>query len=133
MINYIIIAIGWLVGQFAYATVSAYIIQKDLAGIDYAEAFKIYIKKEVGSFAMAFAFLLILLFIFPDYFDPLVSKADLRNKEALSFADRFILYLRVSSVIAGAFSQHILYVLFKKGKKAIHDYAVNNQVESNAT
>jgi hypothetical protein len=133
MENYIILAVGWLVGQIAYAAVSVYILQKDVVGIDYRQAAKVYAGKEIGSFVMAFSFLLVMLFIFPDFFDPSVSRADLRNKEALTIAERFIVYLRVSSVVCGGFSQHILFVIFKRGKKAIHDYAVKNQIESNAT
>lgn len=131
MNNYIILAIGWIVGQTAYGSVSAYIIQKDMPGIDYWQALKIYFKKEVGSFAMAFSALLVLMFVFPDFFDPTVSRADLKNKEALTFVERMILYLRVSSVIVGGLSQHLLYLAFKKGKKAIHDYATKNQIDSN--
>lgn len=131
MSNYIIIAFGWIVGQIAYGSVSAYIIQKDLSGINYWKAAKIYFTKEVGMFVMALAALLLALFIFPDFFDPTVSRADLKNKAALTIVERFILYLRVSSVIVGALSQHILYVLFKKGKKAIHDYAEKNSIDSN--
>jgi hypothetical protein len=131
MSNYIILAIGWVVGQTAYGSVSAYIIQKDMPGIDYWQALKIYFKKEVGSFAMAFSALLVLMFIFPDFFDPAVSRADLKNKEALTFVERMILYLRVSSVVVGGLSQHLLYVAFKKGKKAIHDYASKNSIDAN--
>lgn len=131
MSNYIIIAFGWIVGQIAYGSVSAYIIQKDIPSITYWKAAKIYFTKEVGMFVMALAALLLALFIFPDFFDPSVSRADLKNKTALTLVERFILYLRVSSVIVGALSQHILYVLFKKGKKAIHDYAEKNQIDAN--
>lgn len=132
MNNYIIIAVGWLIGQIAYASVSAYIIQKDLKGIDYWTALRVYVKSETGSFAMAFSALLILLFIFPDFFDPSVSRKDLKNKEALTIVERMILYLRVASVLIGGLSQHILYVAFKRGKKAIVDYAAKNSVDSNA-
>jgi cbb3-type cytochrome oxidase subunit 3 len=131
MNNYLIIAAAWFIGQIAYASVSAYIIQKDLTGIDYWQALRVYAKKETGSFVMAFSALLVMLFIFPDFFDPSVTRADLLNKEALTIKERMIAYLRTSSLIAGGLSQHILYVAFKRGKKAIVDYAAKNNVDSN--
>lgn len=130
MSNYLIIAIGWIVGQTAYGSVSAYIIQKDLPNITYWKAAQVYFSKEFGMFVMAFSALLIALFIFPDFFDPKMSRAELKTKAALTIAERMILYLRVSSVVVGALSQHILYVAFKRGKKAIHDYAQKNQIDS---
>jgi hypothetical protein len=131
MNNYVILALGWIVGQTAYGSVSAYIIQKDMPGIDYWQALKIYFKKEIGSFAMALSALLVLMFIFPDFFDPTVSRAQLKTKEALSFVERMIVYLRVSSVIVGGLSQHLLFIAFKKGKKAIQSYAEKNNIDSN--
>jgi hypothetical protein len=131
MNNYLIIAIGWLVGQIGYASVSVYIIQKDLPSINYWQAVNVYLKKEIGSFVMAFSALLIILFVAADFIDPTVSKADLKSKATLSLIERIVLYMRVSAVILGGLSQHLLYVAFKKGKKAIHDYAAKNTLDSN--
>jgi hypothetical protein len=131
MSNYIIIALGWIVGQTAYGSVSAYIIQKDLDGINYWKAAKIYFTKEFGMFMIALAALFVLLFIFPDYFDGTIKRSDLLSKEVLTLKEKIIFYQRTAAVIVGGLCQHLLYVAFKKGKKAIHDYAEKNNIDSN--
>jgi hypothetical protein len=131
MNNYIIIILGWIVGQIAYASVSVYILQKNLPSIGYLQALREYGKKEFGSFIMALSALLVLLFIFPDYFDSTIKRSDLLSKETLTIKEKLIVYQRTGAVIVGGLCQHLLYVSFKKGKKAIQDYAAKNQVDSN--
>lgn len=131
MNNYLILFVAFLLGQIGYASVSIYIIQRNLPGITYWEAVTQYFKKEVGSFVMAAAGWAIVMFIFPDFFDTSVSRADLLNKDTLTLKERMVLYLRASATGLGMFIQHILYVAFKKGKKAIHDYADKNNIDAN--
>jgi hypothetical protein len=130
MNNYIVIILGWTLGQIAYASVSAYILQRNVENINYWQALRVYAKKEAGSFAMALSALFILLFIFPDYFDPAVKRADLVNKEVLTLKDRLILQQRTAAILIGGLCQHLLYVAFKRGKKAIHDYAAKHSVDN---
>lgn len=119
--HYLIIAIGWLVGQFGYAAVSVYILQKDKR-INYWKAWGLYGSGEVGNFVMAFAGLLILLFIASDFLDVDITRKDLLNKETLTLKEKLIVFQRTASVILGGFVQHLLYVAFKRGKKKIDDY-----------
>lgn len=128
MNNYVIIAVGWLLGQLGYAVVSAYMIQRKLEGIDYGKALRIYFRKEVGSFAMAFAALLIAMFIASDFIDIRVTRADLLDKEVLTLKEKIIVFFRTSSVVFGAFCQHGIYLAFRKGKKAIEEYADKNKL-----
>lgn len=128
MNNYVILAIGWFLGQLGYAAVSAYILQRDKPGISYRQALQVYFAKEVGSFAMAFTALLIIMFIANDFLTVDITRKDLLNKEALSWKEKIIVYQRTCSVFFGAFSQHIIYVAFKKGKKAIEEFAEKNNV-----
>lgn len=128
MNNYVILALGWFLGQLGYAAVSAYILQRDKPGISYSQALGVYFAKEVGSFAMAFTALLIIMFIANDFLSVDITRKDLLNKEALSWKEKIIVYQRTCSVFFGAFSQHIIYVAFKKGKKAIEDFAAKNNV-----
>jgi hypothetical protein len=128
MNNYVILALGWFLGQLGYAAVSAYILQRDKPGISYRQALAVYFAKEVGSFAMAFCALLIIMFIANDFLTVDITRKDLLNKEALSWKEKIIVYQRTCSVFFGAFSQHIIYVAFKKGKKAIEDFAAKNNV-----
>jgi hypothetical protein len=128
MNNYVILALGWFLGQLGYAAVSAYVLQRDKPGISYRQALAVYFAKEVGSFAMAFCALLIIMFIANDFLSVDITRKDLLNKEALSWKEKIIVYQRTCSVFFGAFSQHIIYVAFKKGKKAIEDFAAKNNV-----
>jgi len=129
MNNYIILALGWFLGQLGYAAVSAYVLQRDKPGITYPQALQVYFSKEVGSFAMAFTALLIIMFIANDFVTVEITRKDLLNKEALTWKEKLIVYQRTCSVVFGAFSQHIIYVAFKRGKKAIEEYAAKNNVK----
>lgn len=131
MNNYLILFVAFLLGQIGYASVSIYIIQAKVSGITYMQAVKQYFKKEVGSFVMAAAGWAIVMFIFSDFFDTTITRADLLNKDTLTIKERMILYLRASATGLGMFIQHIIYVAFKKGKKAIHDYADKNNIDAN--
>jgi hypothetical protein len=129
MNNYVIIAIGWFLGQLGYAAVSAYIIQRKVPGIDYPKALRLYFKNEVGSFAMAFAALLVVMFIIPDFIDVKVTRADLLDKEKLTLKEKIVVFFRTASVAFGAFCQHLIYLAFRKGKRAIEEYAEKNNIE----
>lgn len=71
---------------------------------------------------------LILMFIVNDFITVDITRQDLLNKEALTWKEKLIVYQRTCAVFFGAFSQHIIYVAFKKGKKAIEDYAAKNNI-----
>lgn len=131
MNNYLILFVAFILGQVGYASVSIYIIQSKVPGITYMQAVHEYFKKEVGSFVMAAAGWAIVMFIFSDFFDTTITRADLMNKDTLTLKERMILYLRASATGLGMFIQHIIYVAFKKGKKAIHDYADKNNIDAN--
>lgn len=128
MNNYVILALGWFLGQLGYAAVSAYVLQRDKPGITYPQALRVYFSKEVGSFAMAFTALLIIMFIANDFVTVEITRKDLLNKDVLTWKEKLIVYQRTCGVVFGAFSQHIIYVAFKKGKKAIEDFAAKNNV-----
>lgn len=128
--HYLIIALGWLVGQIGYASVSVYILQKD-KDINYWKALGLYFSSEVGNFVIAFSALLIILFIAGDYINVEITRSDLLNKPALTWKERVIVYQRTASVVIGAFSQHLLYVAFKKGKKKIVEYEKQNNLNDN--
>lgn len=131
MNNYVMLAVAWIIGQLVYASVSVYILQKNLSTIGYWEAVRAYFKSEFGNYVIAFSGLLLLMFIMPDFLDPSIKRADLLNKEVLTFKEKLVIYQRSFAVGISAFIQHLLYVGFKKGKKAIHDYAAKNQIDDN--
>ena len=119
MSNLQIIIVGWLVGQFGYAAVSIYNLQKDKPNINYPQAAVAYFSKEVGSFVMAFAGLMILVFVFPDFWDTDINRMDLKLKPVLTWKERIFVYQRCTAVVLGGLSQHLIYPLYRRGKKEI--------------
>lgn len=130
MNHYVIIALGWIIGQFAYAAVSVYVLQKN-KNLNYWKAIKLYFPSEIGNFVIAFAGLLLIMFIASDFLDVEITAKDLRNKETLSIKEKLILYQRSASVGIGAFIQHLVYLGFKKGKKKIEEYEKQNNLIEN--
>jgi hypothetical protein len=119
MSNLQIIIVGWLVGQFGYAAVSIHVLQRHKPNINYWEAAGAYFRKEFSNFVMAFAGLLILIFIFPDFWDADINKMDLKIKSTKTWKEWIMIYQRVTTVVIGGLSQHLLYIAFKRGKKEI--------------
>jgi hypothetical protein len=131
MNNYILMIVAFILGQLAYASVSIYIIQNKVTGINYWQAVGQYCKKEVGSLVMAACGWAIIMFIASDWIDVNITRKDLLTKETLTLKEKMIVYQRTFAVLLGGVIQHVLYVAFKKGKKAIHDYAQKNNVDDN--
>jgi len=117
--------LGWLLGQFGYAACSVYVLQKN-KNVNYWKAAQLYFSGEVGNFVIAFAALLIILFIATDFLDVEITKKDLLNKSMLTWKEKVIVYQRTASVLVGGLCQHLLYAVFKKGKKKIEDYDNKN-------
>lgn len=115
--------VAFILGQLAYASVSIYIIQNKVTGINYWQAVGQYFKKEVGSLVMAACGWAIVMFIASDWIYIGLTRKDLRSKDVLTLQEKAILYQRTFATILGGLIQHVLYVALKKGKKAIHDYA----------
>lgn len=125
MNHYLTITIGWVIGQICYAAVSVYILQKN-KNIKYWGAWAAYGKSELGNFVIAFSALLLILFIANDFLDINITKQDLLNKQQLNLKEKIILYQRTAATGIGAFSQHLLYIAFKRGKKEIDKVAKEN-------
>lgn len=130
MNHYVIIALGWIIGQFAYAAVSIYVLQRN-KNLNYWKAVKLYFPSEVGNFVIAFAGLLLIMFITSDFLDVEITPKDLRSKDVLTVKEKLILYQRSASVGIGAFIQHLVYLAFKKGKKKIEEYEKQNNLHDN--
>lgn len=117
---YLLLVIAWVLGQIFYTSVSVWRIQKDLP-IDYWTAAKAYCKKEIGSFIMSASLMCIAVFILPELINIHMSKNDILSKAARTKIETAQLYFRSVATVIGAFSQHIAYMLYKRGKKAVID------------
>lgn len=123
MNHVVILMIGWVVGQFAVSAILVYLYQKDKDNIGYWQAVRAYFSKEVGNHVIAFAGLLVILFISYDYIDLKITRADLANKAALTWKEKAMYYQRTFAVIVGATIQLVLTLAYKRGKVAIEKAA----------
>jgi hypothetical protein len=116
MNNYLILLIAFILGQFLYTAITVYNLQKD-KNIAYLPSLKAYASKEAGGYIVAILGLLVLMFILSDFIDINTQRKDL--PEVLSIKQKIIFYFRTSATFFGVFAQHIIFVAFKKGKRAI--------------
>jgi hypothetical protein len=119
MNNYLIIVIGWVLGQAAYACKKSWDLQKTSVSLTFKDTIKIFFTKETASFAFAGIMLLIALFATPDFLNLDITKEELKNSELAKWKVFVINFLRVISVIFGYFCQNIGYFFFGKAGKFI--------------
>lgn len=116
MNNYFIVAVGMILGQLSSTAIIVYIAQKK-KDIGYTLALKTYLKSEQGGYVVAFIMMLVVMFLIPDYIEPVKDPTDTTRTwlEKVQAAKNFRLY----SYCFGVFAPLIALVLFKKGLRAI--------------
>lgn len=115
MNNYVIMVIAFFIGQNLYTAITVYNLQKNKS-VGYWDALKAYVKKEIGGYIVALAGLAGLMFIISDFIDPSFKHQD---SDVSTWAGKVQAYFRTSMLAFGVFAQHLIFVAFKKGKKAI--------------
>jgi len=115
MNNYLILICAFIIGQLLYTAITVYNLQRGKA-IDYQTAFKAYVKKELGGYIVAIVGLAALMFILSDFVDPNFKKED---ADIQTWKGRVVAYFRTSALFFGVFAQHIIFKVFKRGKKEI--------------
>jgi hypothetical protein len=128
--NETIVALGWAIGQFVTTAIAVLFLQQrinkgvpDEKFVGYFKAAGIYFNREMGNLVIGFAGLLVMLFIFPDYWDADINRMDLKIKSTLTWKERTMVAQRTTTFIIGALVQLILILGFKKGQKAVEKYA----------
>jgi hypothetical protein len=129
MNNYVVIVLGWLLGQAAYACKKSWDIQRKTPDIDFRHALKLHFSKETASFAFASIMLFIGLFVITDFVDLDVTKEDLKNMEAAKWKVYLINFLRTSTVLFGYICQNLGYFLFGRSEKILRDRASKEGVD----
>lgn len=129
---YLTVILGWIIGQITFTVICAYLLQRTKSTINYPTAIVVYGKAETGGYAIAICALAIVLFVMSDYIDLNLDRKVLIAKAALTFPEKFILFARSYSIVFGIFCQFLLLLVFKKGLKAINDYAAKNAIDSDA-
>ena len=115
MKNYFIMMLAFVLGQMLYTAITVYNLQKNKE-ISYWNAFKAYVKQELGGYIVAVIGLGSLMFVITDFIDPSFNKAD---ADISTWKGKLVAYFRSSMLVFGCFAQHLIFLAFKKGKKAI--------------
>lgn len=119
MSNYVILVIGWFLGQLAYAFKKSWEIQRNKPNVTFSDALKMHFTKETASFAFAVVILLIGLFILPNFINMDLNKEELKNMEAAKWKVYFINFLNVVAVVFGYLCQNIGWFIFGKSEKLL--------------
>lgn len=109
-------------GQTFTAAVSSWVYQRRNENISYWVAFKLYLKKEIGTFAVILSFTLMLMFALSDFMDLTKTRAELMAKGELNKFETAQKFFRTVALVYGVFAQWIALRFFKEGKKAVLDY-----------
>lgn len=123
MNNYLIILIGWILGQTAYAFKKSWEIQRNRPGVSFKDALHMHFTKETASFAFAFVILLIGLFVLPNFIDMDITKDDLKNLEVAKWKVYFVNFLRVIAIVFGYLCQNLGWFFFGKSEKILQAQA----------
>jgi len=129
MNNYIILVIGWFLGQAAYACKKSWEIQRNNIKITFKQALQMHFTKETASFAFGFVMLLIALFVLPNFINMDVTKDDLKNLEAAKWKVYFINFLNCISIVFGYLCQNIGWFLFGKSEKILQSQAQKDGIQ----
>lgn len=126
MNNHVIIIIGWLLGQAAYACKKSWDLQKANHDLTFADALKLHFTKETAAFAFGTVMLFVGIFIVQDYINLDITREDLRNSEAAKWKVYLINFLRTISVLFGYLCQNLGYFMFGRSEKILEDKAKQN-------
>lgn len=129
MNKYVILVIGWILGQAAYAFKKSWEIQKYNPKVTFKEALKMHFTKETASFAFAGICLLIGLFILPNFINMDLTKDELKNMEAAKWKVYFINFLNVVAVVFGYLCQNIGWFFFGKTEKILQSQAQKEGID----
>lgn len=97
--------------------------------INYPTAFKIYISKNLGTFAVIITFTMLILFVLSDWMDMNLTKAELIAKGKLTRVESIQRYFKTYATFYGVFAQGIASLFYKGGEKAIKDYGKQKGIE----
>ena len=128
MNNYVVLIIGWILGQAAYAFKKSWEIQRNKSAVSFADALKMHFTKETASFAFGFVMLLIGVFVLPNFINMDLTKEDLKNMEAAKWKVYFINFLNVVAVVFGYLCQNLGWFFFGKSEKLLQQQATKEGI-----
>ena len=119
---YLYLIISWVLGQAAYTAINVWRLQRNLP-IGYWESMKAYCKKEIGGYVVSGIAMLIVIFILPEVMNLQMTRHDLMTKTEKTLVEKAQIWFRITNIILSALSLHIMYALYKGGRKAIENAA----------
>lgn len=128
MNNHLIIMLGWILGQAAYACKKSWDLQKANHDLSFSAAIKMHFTNETAAFAFGMVMLFVGLFIIADFINIDTSIEDLKNTEAAKWKIYLVNFLRTISVLFGYLCQNLGYFLFGRSEKILKDKANGNGI-----
>lgn len=118
---YIVMSIGGLLGIALHLMVTMQTINKNTSGVGFRDVWKQYWKTDYLSFTISVLSFMVLLFVMSEWIDlNNLDSPDLKE----GYADRLLhsrlsTFIKTTSVIAGYFSDYLIYKFIGKTKKVI--------------
>lgn len=117
----IVIIEAFVLGQIFFGLVCAWYLQLDKPELNYFDALRVFIKKEIGGFLVSVSFLSLVVFVLSDFINLNLTKQDLMLKQNRTNLENAQLYFRTVASFLGVFAQWLAFYVFKRGKKGIED------------
>jgi len=114
MNNYLILGLGFLLGQLATSTVKAIMIQNKQPNLNYVDAFKLVLVKGFGSYVVGFVALLFVWFLMPEFFKNVLTIDDAHPLKEGSQLQQVVKWFRLSSLVFGIAAQALLLTFIYK-------------------
>lgn len=127
---YLILIAAVIIGQAFTAAYLSWKYQTANDLIDYPKAFKLYVNKNIGTFAVIVTFTLIVLFILSDWMDMTMTKQQLLSLEKRTRFQEAQLKFRTVAIGYGVFAQWIASLAYKGGELAIKNYGKQKGVDT---
>jgi hypothetical protein len=129
---YLILIAAVIIGQTFTAAYLSWKYQTANDLIDYPKAFKLYINKNIGTFAVIVTFTLIVLFVLSDWMDMTMTKQQLLSLEKRTRFQEAQLKFRTVAIVYGVFAQLIASLLYKGGELAIKNYGKQKGIDTDS-
>lgn len=119
---YLLVIAAVILGQTFTAAFLSWKHQTTNDLINYPTAFKLYINKNIGTFAVIVTFTLLVLFVLSDWMDLNLTKAELLAKGQLTKVEAIQTKFKTYATFYGIFAQGIASLFYKGGELAIKNY-----------
>lgn len=108
MNNYLILGLGFLLGQVTVSVIKAIKIQGKQPNLNYTDAFKLVLVNGFGSYVLGVCALFIVWFLMPEFFKNVLSIDDQTTIAPNTSIGQIVKWFRVSSIVFGIGAQTIL-------------------------